>query len=304
MLFQHNSICCRIIVARQQLPREAANHTKMQGETMELEKIAADLYREFPKNAEKLSREMERLSGLLEETGAAIMIEIEKEKYRKDKDPEQIRQYRRIYRSVRKEMESVEQCRAQFSREQSLMRDERERNALEKIDYDAFRVDETVPYDLSSVITNKKPAAFSLYGQKTEVDSWKQMLLQTCAILNRMNPMLFTSLEMDPDLQGRKRPYFSRDGVGLDTPAKIPDADLYVETHVSARYLKKMISKLLGKYNIPEEEYLIYLKKDFTTLHEETYRVRRIAPERENEEPGGAEEQLSFSFDSDGNWNG
>ena len=256
---------------------------------MELEKIAADLYREFPKNAEKLSREMERLSGLLEETGAAIMLEIEKEKYRKDKDPEQIRQYRRIYRSVRKELESVDECRAQFSREQSLMRAERERNALEKIDYDAFRVDETVPYDLTSVITNKKPAAFSLYGQKIEVDSWKQMLLQTCAMLNRMNPMLL---------------YFSRDGVGLDTPAKIPDADLYVETHVSARYLKKMISKLLGKYNIPEEEYLIYLKKDFTTLHEETYRVRKAAPERENEEQGGTEEQLSFSFDSDGNWNG
>ena len=49
---------------------------------------------------------------------------------------------------------------------------------------------------------------------------------------------------------------------------------------------------------------MIYLKKDFTTLHEETYRVRRIAPERENEETGRAEEQLSFSFDSDGNWNG
>ena len=225
---------------------------------MELEKIAADLYREFPKNAEKLSREME----------------------------------------------SVEQCRAQFSREQSLMKAERDRNALERIDYDSFRVDETVPYDLSSVITNKKPAAFSLYGQKIEVDSWKQMLLQTCALLNRMNPMLFTSLEMDPDLQGRKRPYFSRDGVGLDTPAKIPDADLYVETHVSARYLKKMISKLLGKYNIPEEEYLIYLKKDFTTLHEETYRVRRTAPEQESTETRSEEEQLSFSFDSDGNWNG
>ena len=147
---------------------------------MELEKIAADLYREFPKNAEKLSREMERLSGLLEETGAAIMMEIEKEKYRKDKDPEQIRQYRRIYRSVRKELESVDECRAQFSREQSLLKAERDRNALERIDYDAFRVDETVPYDLSSVITNKKPAAFSLYGQKIDVDSWKQMLLQTC----------------------------------------------------------------------------------------------------------------------------
>ena len=83
---------------------------------MELERIAADLYRGFPRNAEKLSREMERLSGLLQETGAAVMMEIEKEKYRKDRDPDRIKEYRRIYRSVRKELESVESCQSQFSR--------------------------------------------------------------------------------------------------------------------------------------------------------------------------------------------
>lgn len=271
---------------------------------MELERVAGSLYRGFPRNAEKLSREMERLIGLLEETGAAVMMEIEKEKYRKDKDPERIKEYRRIYRSVRRELESAEACREQFSREQTLMRAERERGAAERIDYDSYRVDETVPYSLATVLTNKKPSAFSLYGQKIEVDSWKQMLLQTCALLNRMNPMLFTSLENDPDLQGRKRPYFSRDGVGLDTPAKIPDADLYVETHVSARYLKKMIANLLGKYDIPEEEFLIYLKKDFTPLHEETFRERKAAPEQRNEENEMSGQQLSFAFDSDGNWNG
>ncbi len=271
---------------------------------MELEKIAADLYREFPKNAEKLSRELERLSGLLEETGAAVMMEIEKEKYRKDKDPERIRDYRKIYRLVRRELDSVQECRAQFGREQSIMKSERDKSSQEKIDYDAYRVDETVPYDLSSAITNKKPAAFSLYGQKYVVDSWKEMLLQTCALLNRMNPMLFASLETDPELQGRKRPYFSGDGSGLDTPAKIPDADLYVETHVSARYLKKMVSKLLGKYEIPREQYLIYLKKDFTALHEETFRERAALPRSSSTEPSGTEQQLSFSFDSEGNWNG
>ena len=272
------------------------------GVIMELEKIAADLYRGFPKNAEKLSREMERLSVLLEEAGAAVMMEIEKEKYRGDKDPDKIKEYRRIYRSIRKELDSIETCQSQFSLEQSLLKAQREKNAQEKIDYEAYRVDETIPYSLATVLTNKKPSAFSLYGQKYEVDSWKQMLMQTCAILNRMNPMLFTSLETDPDLQGRKRPYFSRDGVGLDTPAKIPDADLYVETHVSARYLKKMITKLLGKYDIPEGEFLIYLKKDFTALHEETFRERRAVPEEEagREEP--AQEQLSFNFDSEGNW--
>ena len=271
---------------------------------MELERIASDLYREFPRNAEKLSKELERLSGLLEETGAALMMEIEKEKYRKDKAPDRIREYRRLYRSVRRELESVESCLQQFSEEQRILKEEKERGAREKIDYDAYRVDETVPYSLATVLTNKKPSAFSIYGQKIEADSWKQMLLQVCAYLNRMNPMLFTSLESDPDLQGRKRPYFSRDGAGLDTPAKIPDADLYVETHFSARYFKKMISKLLQKYNIPEEAVLIYLKKDFTALHEETARVRSAAPSEETKEQAGTEEQLSFSFDSEGNWNG
>lgn len=268
---------------------------------MELERVASDLYRSFPKNAEKLSKELERLAGLLEETGAAVMMEIEKEKYKKEKDPEKIKDYRKIYRSVRRELESAESCRNQFDREQTLMRAEREQSVREKIDYDAFRVDETVPYSLASVLTNKKPAAFALYGQKYEADSWKQMLLQTCALLNRMNPMLFASLENDPDLQGRKRPYFSTDGAGLDTPAKIPDADMYVETHVSARYLKKMIIKLLGKYEIPEEEFMIYLRKDFTPLHEETIRAPRAVPETEMQGQE-LEQQLSFSFDDEGNW--
>ena len=35
---------------------------------MELERIASNLYRAFPRNAEKLSRELERMTGLLEET--------------------------------------------------------------------------------------------------------------------------------------------------------------------------------------------------------------------------------------------
>ena len=237
---------------------------------MELERIASNLYRAFPRNAEKLSRELERMTGLLEETGAAVMMEIEKEKYRKDKDPERIKEYRRIYRGIRRELESAQACREQFSHEQDLLRAQRERSAQERIDYDAYRVDETIPYSLGTVLTNKKPSA---------------------------------SLESDPDLQGRKRPYFSRDGIGLDTPAKIPDADLYVETHVSARYLKKMIANLLGKYDIPEEAYLIYLKKDFTPLHEENFRIRRALPVQE-EPQQDQEEQLSFNFDSEGNWNG
>jgi hypothetical protein len=65
-----------------------------------------------------------------------------------------------------------------------------------------------------------------------------------------------------------------------------------------------MIANLLGKYDIPEEAYLIYLKKDFTPLHEENFRIRRALPVQEESQQQDQEEQLSFNFDSDGNWNG
>lgn len=263
---------------------------------MELEKVSSELYRSFPGSADKIAKEAVRMQGILEETAAAVMMEIEKEKYRKDKDPAHLKECRRIYRHVRKEIESIDSLLEQFGEEEMRRRLTLE-DSREKIDYEQYRVDETVAHPLDSVITNKKPSAFSLYGQKVEVNSWKQMLLQTCAMLNRLNPMLFASFESDPELQGRKRPYFSADGQGLDAPAKIPDADMFVETHVSARYLKKMIMNLLDKYQIPHEEYLIYLKKDFTSLHEVD-----AAPAVKGEESGDedADRQLSFVFDNSG----
>lgn len=280
-----------------------------EGTWMELEKVAGILYRELPGSAEKLSRELERLNTLLTQTGAAVMIEIEKEKYRRDRDPDHMKQLRRIYRVIRREADSIESCRAQFQEEHLARQEQREHGAAERIDYDRFRVDENIAYTLDTVFTNKKPAAFSLCGQKVPVDSWKQMLLQTCAMLNRMDPMLFASLEHDPDLIGRKRPYFSRDGLDMDTPAKVPDADLYVETHVSARYLKKMIRNLLQKYSIPQDEYLIYLKKDFTALHgESTQRQRQIrteegAPQRAAGQETEQAQQMSFTLGEDLDWN-
>ena len=234
---------------------------------MELEKIAGSLYVWQPSQTQKLDRELDRLAAVLEETGTAVLASLEKARYRKEKDPEAIKEYRRAYRLLRKEIESIEQCRAVFAAGKAAAEAVRPAQPKERIDYEQYRVDETVAYSLDSVTTNKKPAAFSLNGVRYEAGSWKQVLLQTCALLNRMDPMLFASLERDPDLQGRKRPYFSGNGEGLDTPAKVPDADVYVETHVSARYLKKMIQRLLYKFGIPADAYRIYLRKDFTALH-------------------------------------
>ena len=270
---------------------------------MELEKIAESLYSQQPEAAAKLDKELDRFAALLEEVGNAVLIRMEKARYRKEKDPEQIKEYSRVYRLIRRELQSIENCRAAFAstKEEILSRKE----SGERIDYEQYRVDESVSYPLDSVITNKKPAAFSLYGERYEAGSRKQVLLRTCAALNRMDPMLFASLERDPELQGRKRPYFSGSGEGLDAPVKVPDADVFEETHVSARYLKKMIRRLLMKFSIPEEEYRIYLRKDFTVLHGkkkegpggENVRVEKDAGAPGSDVPDG---QISlFDYDRD-----
>ncbi len=278
---------------------------------MELERIAGGLYRELPSNTEKLDKELERFYALLEETGAALMVQIEKEKYKKDKDTERVKELRKMYRSLRKEMESIETCREQFAHEEEVRAQEKmlggsSTAAEQRIDYEQYRVDETIAYSLDTVLTNKKPSAFSLYGRKYDAESWKAVLLGTCSVLGHMDPMLLASLEFDQELQGRKRPYFSKDGMTLDSPAKVPDADLYVETHVSARYLRKMLTKILQKFGVPLSEFQIYLKKDFTALHDEASKAQkkreraaqRVATAGDGKGSEGAvEQQLSFSLD-------
>ena len=61
---------------------------------MELEKIAESLYSQQPEAAAKLDKELDRFAALLEEVGNAVLIRMEKARYRKEKDPEQIKEYR------------------------------------------------------------------------------------------------------------------------------------------------------------------------------------------------------------------
>jgi len=42
---------------------------------------------------------------------------------------------------------------------------------------------------------------------------------------------------------------------------------LYVETNLSANFIVKIIAKMINIYKINVEEYKIYLKADYTELH-------------------------------------
>lgn len=134
--------------------------------------------------------------------------------------------------------------------------------------YADYAVDNTVPYSLMEDFTHKRPAAFSLQGTRIEANDWKDVFVQTCETLVSMDKETFMLFVSDKMMQGRKIAYFSKDPTGMRKAEPIQGTDIYVTTNLSANSIRNIIQKMLGKYSIPLSEYKIYLKADYTALHE------------------------------------
>ncbi len=134
--------------------------------------------------------------------------------------------------------------------------------------YADYVVDSTVPYSLTEDFTHKRPAAFSLQGTRIEANDWKDVFMQTCEALVSMDKGTFMLFVSDKMMQGRKIAYFSKDPTSMRKAKLIQGTDIYVTTNLSANRIRDIIQKMLGRYSIPLSEYKIYLKADYTALHE------------------------------------
>lgn len=149
-------------------------------------------------------------------------------------------------------------------------------NDLENIDnqliinrpnYDSFKVDDKVPHNLDEDFINKRPIGFSLEGKKYSVRNWNRLLIMVCEILSQKNPKLFQSLPEDETMQGRTRLYFSRMPMKYACK-KISGTNIYVLTNNNGNGNCRIIIKMLEKYDIPTTSMEIFLKADYSTLHE------------------------------------
>lgn len=138
-----------------------------------------------------------------------------------------------------------------------------------KINYEEYRVDETVPYDLMKDFCYTKPAAFSLDGIRYPARMWKQLLVKICEILNQKNNKIFEEFLEDKFMQGKTRKYFSRNEASLWNAEKIKGSNIFVETNLSANSTRDMVMKMLDKYRIPYAAFKVYLSKDLSPLHKE-----------------------------------
>lgn len=144
-------------------------------------------------------------------------------------------------------------------------------NVNERINYNDYRVNDTVPYSLSEDFKHKRPAAFKFDGERYTVKDWKQMLLMVCEIMYNKDHSMFHEIVMGKDMQGKSRAYFSDEKCTYKPMVdgrKISGSNIYVETNHNANTICSIIKSLLIKYGIPVTELKIYLKADYTPLHQ------------------------------------
>lgn len=137
----------------------------------------------------------------------------------------------------------------------------------DKINYEKYRVDESISYDIMKDFRYTKPAAFSLDGEKISARQWKLLLLYTCKFLYGKNADIFEEFINDKFMQGKTRTYFSKSSTGMVKPERIEGTDIYVETNLSANGVRDLIVRMLERYRIPLVAYRIFLSKDLTPLH-------------------------------------
>ena len=140
-----------------------------------------------------------------------------------------------------------------------------------KVDYTLYKVDESEPHTLSENFTYKRPCAFSFDGATYPVRDWKQLLVLFCEIMYNRNHSVFTGIVLSDNMQGKSRIYFTRD----KETAKFTMVDgrligngIYIETNQNANGVCSIIKSILKRYNLPFTLFLIYLKADYTPLHQ------------------------------------
>jgi negative regulator of replication initiation len=125
-----------------------------------------------------------------------------------------------------------------------------------------FRLPSELPtHPVKPVITQnyagKSIVSFVFKGNKYEVKTWKDMLIQICNIMFSIHRDRF---EKVLKLRGRKRPYFSKNPNELRGPERINGTDIYVETNLSANNVVQLSKRILALFGYKEDDIAIEVR--------------------------------------------
>lgn len=134
--------------------------------------------------------------------------------------------------------------------------------------YNDYLVDMEVEHTLYEDFTYKRPCAFKIEETKIDVVDWKDVLVESINYLAKKDPNIIKSFIGDPKMNGKKVIYFSEHKLPtMRSGRKVNEANIYVETNLSANGIRNLLMKVLNKYNVKINDYKIYLKADYSELH-------------------------------------
>ena len=102
--------------------------------------------------------------------------------------------------------------------------------------------------------SGKSVTAFNFKKTKYKVRFWKDILMKIC---NLMSSMHRNNFERVLNLQGRKKPYFSKNANELRIPEKINGTDIFAEVNLSANSIVKMCLDVLSLFGYSKEDFNI-----------------------------------------------
>lgn len=232
-----------------------------------MDKLMEFLQKEVPSHAGDLNSSINNTLEIINNTRAVVIGKMNKlTQNGKHKDAKE-------FIDIDEKLMNIENYLAQFC-DSTQIKNLQEQSDITKPDYSSYRVDDTKPYYLDEDFTNKRPICFSLEGKKYSVRNWNRLLVMVCEILNKQNPNLFQSFPDDESMQGRTRTYFSRKQMKYACK-KVGGTDIYVLTNNNGNGNCSIIIKMLEKYNIPTTSMEIFLKADYSPLHEEDESVKK-----------------------------
>jgi hypothetical protein len=138
----------------------------------------------------------------------------------------------------------------------------------EDVDYGQFEVDTTKPYNLNMDFRHKRPHAISINDDFIEISTWKEMLVKTAEYLYNLNPELFNTFLTEKSLMWGDKVNFTKDPKKLREAARIEGSDIYVEISKDSIAVRQLVIKMLEIFNIDTSNYKVYLRADYTPLHD------------------------------------
>lgn len=233
------------------------------------------LLREAPTHAKEIQSDIELLLNSIENTENAIedMMSSIEDDYTK------IGEYYSMDRKLKQIIKQMSELGHLFGIEDTPGNKGKEESPTtqntNRKNYNDCNVDQSVSHGLFENYTHKRPIAFSLEGNKYSVRDWKQVLRIICEVLYQKDSKIFDSFVSDKDMQGSSRIYFAYTDDNMNDGRKVSGSNIYIETTHNANGTCSIIANMLERYNIPVTAMQIFLRSDYTPLHQDEEDVKK-----------------------------